>query len=132
MRCETVSINYRLQVSYRASPDLKLGGDEHGGGADQLQHLPVDRSLRQVVVCHLDGQVQSFMVELEVLLKRDRKQNPVRASRRNCRHSRITLVLEFCLWCSAETSSQKLTCTSTSQSIRIARISALRLGCMCM
>lgn len=49
-------------------PHLKLGGNEHGGGADELQHLPVDWSLGQVVVCHLHSQVQGLVVQLEVLL----------------------------------------------------------------
>lgn len=48
---------------------LKLGGDEHGGGADQLQHLPVDGGLGQVVVGHLHGQVQGLVEQLEVLLE---------------------------------------------------------------
>lgn len=49
-------------------PYLKFGGYEHGGGADELQHLPVDWSLGQVVVCHLHGQVQGLVVQLKVLL----------------------------------------------------------------
>lgn len=51
-----------------ARPYLEFGGYEHGGGADELQHLPVDGSLGQVVVRHLDGQVQGLVVQLEVLL----------------------------------------------------------------
>lgn len=58
-------------------PYLKLGGYEHGGGADELQHLPVDWSLGQVVVCHLDRQVQSLVVQLKVLLTKCVKQDPV-------------------------------------------------------
>lgn len=58
-------------------PHLKLGGYEHGGGADELQHLPVDGSLGQVVVCHLDGQVQGLVVELEVLLNKHVKQGHI-------------------------------------------------------
>ena len=52
-----------------AFPHLKLGGDEHGGGADELQHLPVDGGLRQVVVRDLHGQVEGLVVQLEVLLQ---------------------------------------------------------------
>lgn len=48
---------------------LKFGGDEHGGGADQLQQLPVDGGLGQVVVGHLHGQVQGLVEQLEVLLE---------------------------------------------------------------
>lgn len=52
-----------------AGADLKLGGDEHGGGTDQLQHLSVDGGLGQVMVCHLHGQVQGLVEQLEVLLE---------------------------------------------------------------
>lgn len=48
---------------------LKLGGDEHGSGADQLQHLPVYGGLGQVMVGHLHGQVQGLVEQLEVLLE---------------------------------------------------------------
>lgn len=54
----------RLIASY-----LKLGGDEHGGGADQLQHLSVDGGLGQVMVGHLHGQVQGLVEQLKVLLE---------------------------------------------------------------
>lgn len=51
-------------------PYLKFGGYEHGSGADQLQHLPVDWSLGQVVVRHLYGQVEGLVVQLKVLLNK--------------------------------------------------------------
>lgn len=53
----------------KAGADLKLGGDEHGGGADQLQHLSVDGGLGQVMVSHLHGQVQGLVEQLKVLLE---------------------------------------------------------------
>ena len=49
-------------------PHLKFGGYEHGGGADELQHLPVDGGFGQVVVCHLNSQVEGLVVQLEVFL----------------------------------------------------------------
>lgn len=80
---------------YTGRPYLKLGGYEHGGGADELQHLPVDWSLRQVVVCHLNGQVQGLVVQLKVLLDKHIKQNPV--NRGNCRGSNTSTCFRICV-----------------------------------
>lgn len=65
------SVDQASQPAHRTAhrvSDLKLRGYEHGGGADQLKHLSVDWSLGQVMVCHLNSQVQSLMVKLKVLL----------------------------------------------------------------
>lgn len=98
-----------------AAPHLELGGDEHGGGADQLQHLSVDGSGGQVVVDHLHGQVQGLVEQLKVLLE-------AHGGQWVCQLLRVGV----------EPASVSLTCTSTSQSTRMARISALRLGCVRM
>lgn len=50
-------------------PDLKLGGYEHGRGADELQHVLVDQRLCKVVVYHLHSKVQRLVVQLEVFLE---------------------------------------------------------------
>lgn len=71
VRSATADLNREL---YTARPYLKLGGNEHGSGADELQKLPVDWSLGQVVVCHLNGQVQGLMVQLKVLLNKGANQ----------------------------------------------------------
>lgn len=51
-------------------PYLEFGGYEHCSGANKLQHLPVDWSLGQVVVCHLYSQVEGLVVKLKVLLNK--------------------------------------------------------------
>lgn len=48
---------------------LKFGGNEDGGGANELQLVPHAHHLHQVVVHQLHGQVQSLMVQLKVLLQ---------------------------------------------------------------
>lgn len=60
---------FHLVGCLTAGPHLKLGGDEHGGGAHQLQHLSVDGRRGQVMVGHLHGQVQGLVEQLEVLLE---------------------------------------------------------------
>lgn len=60
---------------------LKFGGYEHGGRANELQHLPVDRGFSQVVVRHLYRQVEGLMVQLEILLNKGRNKVSLRASK---------------------------------------------------
>lgn len=47
---------------------LKFGCNEDGRGANELQVLPHDHHLHQVVVHQLHSQVQCLMVQLKVLL----------------------------------------------------------------
>lgn len=53
-----------------AQAHFKLGGDEDGSGADELQLVPHGGHLHQVVVQQLDRQVQCLMGELKVLLQK--------------------------------------------------------------
>lgn len=48
---------------------LKLGGNEDGGGANQLQLVPHGPHLNQVVVHQLDRQIEGLVGELKVLLQ---------------------------------------------------------------
>lgn len=57
-----------LNHLHSVRPYLEFRGYEHGSGADKLQHLPVDRSLGQVVVRHLYSQVEGLVVQFKVLL----------------------------------------------------------------
>lgn len=47
---------------------LKLGRDEHGSGANELEHFLLDGDFGQVVVRHLYCQVKGLMVQLKILL----------------------------------------------------------------
>ena len=49
--------------------NLKLGGDKHGGGSDELQRFPGDGRDRQEMVDHLHRQIQCLVVQLKVLLQ---------------------------------------------------------------
>lgn len=48
---------------------FKLGSDEHGRGADELQRLPHHLGDGQVMIRQLHRQVQSLVVQLEVFLR---------------------------------------------------------------
>lgn len=75
-----------------AGPDLELGGDEHGGGAHQLQPLPVDGRLGQVVVGHLHRQVQRLVEQLEVLLEAHTHTHTC------CSRSQLLRCVCVCVW----------------------------------
>ena len=47
---------------------IKLAGNEHGSGPQELELFPAERLHSQVMIHHLDGQVQGLVVELKVLL----------------------------------------------------------------
>lgn len=62
---------------YLSPSHLELGGQEHGRGADELQHLPLDGGFGQVVVRHLDGHVEGLVVQLKVFLDEQNRNTEV-------------------------------------------------------
>lgn len=59
----------RLNTAPNPGSHLEFGGDEDGGGADELQLVLHAHHLHQVVVHQLHRQVQRLVVQLKVLLQ---------------------------------------------------------------